>query len=628
MANASFEGDITADNGATVIAGIQCEIHDTHNTTINFGQMTITIYLGSIKHLSTTIHVLAGLNHHCQFSTYSKRETTDSKDCSLGRVALIGLGGMGKTQIALEYCFRNYPDKYQYVFWMMADSEESLNSSFLKVAKLLNLSINVNDNLTVRISIIKQWFHNARRRWLMVFDNADDESVYTLMRKSYPNKGDGDIILTTRDAVADHKTAEIRLDEMIIDMESALKLLLRNNNPTSTCTTDPVAQQIIEELGYLPLAIDLAGACMERDDLTPDEFLTNFKTNQKEYLHMEELIKATGNNYAHTVWTVWDLSFTRVKEQNPLAANFLNACAFLHPDNIPLRLFRAHSERILPPTFTNLQPRSLEKALSLLCSSSLVRRTSATTAERSSNDVYREKISIHRLVQNIVRLEINDTEKFQWCMRLISGLSREMPSNSEHDTYEQFRNIMEVYVPHIQRVVLQFRQCGNERRDISNELPSLLSPTVIYLTRQALFESAKDFAELAVASSEIINGPEHSDTATALSNLSYLYTSQQNFEAANPHGRRALAICRKVLGQSHKNTIESLYNLVYIYLKLNMEEHVTWLYLDAAEAGDYVAQRELARRYQYGIGVTMDDDAAFHWLSQTLRSTKASSISW
>ncbi|RUS29308.1 hypothetical protein BC938DRAFT_480807 [Jimgerdemannia flammicorona] len=124
-----------------------------------------------------------------------------------------------------------------------------------------------------------------------------------------------------------------------------------DDESVSTFPADGVAQQIIEELGRLPLAIDLAGACMERDQLTPSKFLKNFKIHQKEYLNMKELTKATGNNYAHTVRTVWDMSFVRIKEQNPLAANLLNACAFLHPNNIPLRLFRAHSERIFPPAF-------------------------------------------------------------------------------------------------------------------------------------------------------------------------------------------------------------------------------------------------------------------------------------
>ncbi|RUP51961.1 P-loop containing nucleoside triphosphate hydrolase protein [Jimgerdemannia flammicorona] len=531
------------------------------------------------------------------------------KDCKLGRVALIGLGGMGKTQVALEYCFRNYITKYQYVFWIMANSEKSLNFSFLKVATLLKLSAQGIENPTVCISLVKQWFNDARKRWLMVFDDAD-ESVYKLILHSYPTLGDGDILLTSRDAVAEHKTSVISLDEVRMDIESALKLLFRKNIPEN----DSVGRLIIEELGHLPLAIDLAGACMEKDGLTPVEFLANFRDNQKEYLNMKELTKVTGNSYAHTVRTVWNMNFTRVKDQNPFAANLLNAFAFLHSDNIPLQLFRAQPEHIFSPDFAKPPPRSLQKAINLLCSSSLVRRISESTAEWSNKDIYRERVSIHRLVQTIVRFEIDDAEKPEWCMRLISGLSHEVPSNLGNGDYEQFKRVMEVYVPHIQQVVLQFRQWETERRIVSNELPALLSPMVLYLTRQAFFGDAKEFALLAVSSSEIANGPEHQDTATALGNLSYLYASQQMFEDAEPHGRRTLEIYKKVLGPSHKNTMTSLRNLVYIYHKLGVEENASRLYLDAANAGDRASQIELARRYQVGIGVQMNSDAAFYWL--------------
>ncbi|RUS33857.1 hypothetical protein BC938DRAFT_483471, partial [Jimgerdemannia flammicorona] len=382
--------------------------------------------------------------------------------------------------------------------------------------------------------------------------------------------GDGDILLTSRDAVAEHKTSVISLDEVRMDIESALKLLFRKNIPEN----DSVGRLIIEELGHLPLAIHLAAACMEEDGLTPVEFLTNFKDSPKEYLNMEELTKVTGNSYVHTVWTAWDMCFTRVKDQNPFAANLLNAFAFLHPDNIPLQLFRAQPEHIFLPDSAKPPPRSLEKAINLLCSSSLVHRIAATTTELSNSDVYREKVSIHRLVQTIVGLEIDNAEKPEWCKRLIAALSREVPSNFKHGDYEHFRRVMEIYMPHIQQVILNFKLWDPEKRGISNELPSLLSPTVLYLTRQALFEDAKDFALLAVSSSEIANGPEHRDTATALSNLSYFYTSQQMFEDAEPYGRRTLEIRKKALGLRHEDTMTSLRDLIHIYHKLGKEENL------------------------------------------------------
>ena len=175
---------------------------------------------------------------------------------------------------------------------------------------------------------------------------------------------------------------------------------------------------------------------------------------------------------------------------------------------------------------------------------------------------------------------------------------------------------MEVYVPHIRHVVAQFAQWTTEPHAISKELTSLLSPTIIYLTRQALFEGVEDLAKLAISSSKAANGPEHPETATALSNLSYLYASQHNFEAAEPYSKQALAIRKKVLGLSHENTIASLHDLAHIYCSLGMEKDATQLYLSAAKVNDSAAQKELANRYEHGIGVSKDPYFARLWRLQ------------
>ncbi|RUP44386.1 hypothetical protein BC936DRAFT_149542 [Jimgerdemannia flammicorona] len=169
------------------------------------------------------------------------------------------------------------------------------------------------------------------------------------------------------------------------------------------------------------------------------------------------------------------MAFTPINEKNPLAADILKACAFLYPDNIPLRLFEAQSERIFSPAFAKLPHRSLE-AINLLCSSSLVRHTAATTAKRSNSDVYREKLSIHHLVQTIVGLEIDNAERLEWCERLISGLRGEVDSNFEQLDNEYFTRVMEVYGPHIQQVVLQFQKWEAGLSDISNDLPFVDRP--------------------------------------------------------------------------------------------------------------------------------------------------------
>ncbi|RUP51141.1 P-loop containing nucleoside triphosphate hydrolase protein [Jimgerdemannia flammicorona] len=169
--------------------------------------------------------------------------------------ALVGLGGMGKTQIALEYCYRNFPSKYQYVFWILAESKQALDISFAKVARLLEIPVEDKEEPALRISLIKQWFENAKQRWLLVFDNADDDLDIDYI----PSLGNGDVIFTSRNSITDYNASTINLDVMKMGMDSALSLLLRTEDVLNS-GENAESRAIIKELDHLPLAIDLAGA--------------------------------------------------------------------------------------------------------------------------------------------------------------------------------------------------------------------------------------------------------------------------------------------------------------------------------------------------------------------------------
>ena len=157
----------------------------------------------------------------------SKRSGACSRTAKRGRtyrrVALTGLGGMGKTQIALEYCYRNRDD-YLYTFWVLSDSDASIQSSFRGIAGLLNLPISNTDDSTTIVKKVNKWLQD-NERWLLVFDNADDSSVK--VSKYFPKSGDGDIIITSRNAVADFRASAVDLDEMRMDLDSSLTLLMR-----------------------------------------------------------------------------------------------------------------------------------------------------------------------------------------------------------------------------------------------------------------------------------------------------------------------------------------------------------------------------------------------------------------
>lgn len=530
-------------------------------------------------------------------------ENREGSSCK--RVAFTGLGGMGKTQVALKYCYRNYPNKYQYVFWITADSEVAIYAGFAKVARILNLPVTDTSKPEIVITAVIQWFQTAQKRWLLVFDNVDDEQLSGsgqpgLILKYFPKVGDGDIIVTTRDSVANFQADTINFDEMRMNMNSALRLLLRNKD--LTVQADHSAQELIEELGYLPLAIDLAGACIEQDGLMPAEFLTNYKAHRRDYLDLEKLRKTTGNQYAHTVLNVWEVSFERVEKRDALAVSLLRAFAFLHPDGIPVTFFREHLKQILAPEECQFElgPRAVDTAIRELRSFSLVRRSHGIMMKGQDGTEYlAPTLSIHRLVQTVILLKVEDTEKFQSCQRLVVALNEEV-GDSVDDLYDQqLQRKMTAYVPHIRHISLKFKPN-------SKELISLLSPTVRFLVSRAIVEGTEDLAKLAVSTSRSVYGFENSntaltvdnlaafykslgkfddaeplykqalailgakedlDTAVIVTHLAQVYHSQGKYNDAEPLYKRALAIRKKILGMDHQDTVQSVNNLGLLYVK-------------------------------------------------------------
>ena len=237
---------------------------------------------------------------------------------------------------------------------------------------------------------------------------------------------------------------------------------------------------------------------MEQTGQTPSVFLSNYKTRQRKYLDLEDFAEATGNQYTHTVMTVWTISFERLKERNPLAIVLLRALAFVHPDSIPVKLIKI----ALAPELSEhgLQPDDLNDLIVNLRSFSLIRQSLKSDCDES--DPSKHTISIHRLVQATILLGMENNDKMKWCQKIISALDEEV--GSELDVYAPLRKKkMDAYTPHIRHMFTEFSPSP------SKEITSLLSKATSYFLRHAAYEGTENLAKLAVSNSEIVNGPMH-----------------------------------------------------------------------------------------------------------------------
>ena len=167
--------------------------------------------------------------------------------------AISGLGGIGKTQIAVEYAHK-HRQKYQAILWARAESHEALTSSFVEIARLLDLPQKDEQDQTMIVQTVKRWLQD-NSGWLLILDNADEPKV---VREFLPTKCDGHILLTTRAQALGGLAQRIEVDTFAPEL-GALFLLRRATLIAADGALDDalqdnreIAVQISEELGGLP----------------------------------------------------------------------------------------------------------------------------------------------------------------------------------------------------------------------------------------------------------------------------------------------------------------------------------------------------------------------------------------
>ncbi|MBV9256872.1 MAG: helix-turn-helix domain-containing protein, partial [Ktedonobacteraceae bacterium] len=248
--------------------------------------------------------------------------------------AIKGLGGIGKTQIAVEYAYRaREQSQYTHTLWINAASKEAMMSSFTALAQALPEfpARNETDQQKL-VEAIKRWLEHCQHRWLLIFDNADDLS---LVQEYFPHYGNGSLLLTTRANAVGSLAISVEVEKM--GFIEGTHLLLRRAQRFAHASDEEVneAGNIVIALDSFPLALEQAGAYIEETGCSFEHYLQLYQTHRKALLARRG---AQTTNYPDSVATTWSLSFHKVEQSNPAAAELLRLCAFLAPDHIPEEL--------------------------------------------------------------------------------------------------------------------------------------------------------------------------------------------------------------------------------------------------------------------------------------------------
>ncbi len=503
--------------------------------------------------------------------------------------AISGLGGIGKTQTAVEYAYR-YMSAYRYVLCVNASSRDTLVLDFVTLANLLDLPEKQAQDQNITIAAAKQWLA-THDQWLLILDNADELEV---VNDFLPTDSQGHILITTRAQATGTIASSIEVQKM--DTHEGTLLLLRRakvlapNAPLDRAPEEDRtnAEAIVAAMDGLPLALNQAGAYIDETGCTVSSYLEQYHRRQI------DLLKRRGGpsmDHPEPVATTWSLSFEKIEHLNPTAADLLRLCAFLSPDAIPIEMIVAgatHLSQLLQPIIND--PSLLDEPIAILRRYSLVRR-------HTENNT----LSIHRLVQAILKSSMNDETQLQWAERTVRAVNQAFPDNIDVDTWPQCGR----YLSHTQACAALIRQYNLA----FPEAARLLDQAAWYLHDCALYEQAEPLFQQALAIKEQVLGPDHLDTATSLNNLVWLYFRQDKYEQAEPLCQRALAIREKALGPEHPDTASTLYQLAMLYQDQGKYEQAEPLYQRALairekalgpEHPDTASTlHELARLYQH-----------------------------
>ena len=425
------------------------------------------------------------------------RVSLESNQAAAVTQAIAGNGGIGKTTLAVEYCYA-FAGKYTAIWWLHAELASTLIDDLAQLAVQLKLAAPDERDLAAAAKAALHWL-NHNSGWLLIFDNAADPA---LCKEWLPHSTTGHTIITTRDRAWERIAASLSLP--VLDRTAAVELLQTQSGKSDASN----AGRICAELGDLPLALEQAGTYIRELGVTFAEYLS--------------LLAARKSEMTSGVAVSLAITLDRLPEQ---ALELLHLIAFFAPEDIPRTLLAGR------------------------ISDALQRNEAIATLRRYSLiDFAGDNLNCHRLVQSVVRDRLGAAGQIsQWAQSAVELMRREFP----------FRmNEVETWAPSGQLVThaLAAAQHAEAEKVGLAEAAYLYSLAGLYFRNRGQLGDALLAARRALAIDEQVYGPHHPTVATDANNIGTILKAQGDLAGALEYARRALSIFEQVYGPDHPST--------------------------------------------------------------------------
>jgi tetratricopeptide (TPR) repeat protein len=471
---------------------------------------------------------------------FSNKQTTTT-------LAIVGPGGSGKSQLALEVAHRTRQNNENCsVFWMDASDKDSLYQSYANVAQKLSIPGWDDDQANTKQLVERCVVGMSARQCLLIFDNTEDMTLRSDglstteaadLTDFLPQSKLYTVVFTTTSSdtartLALHNILALR--ELTLD--TALRMLqVRLARPLSN-PEQQEAEHLLRELSYLPLAIMQAAACMNASSMTVQEYRA--RMDQHKDLPIDHggdssEGKLHGSRVKDPVAAVLFLSINEISRENALATDYLFLAACVDRKDITLDLLEAAS----------MQAR--EHAIRMLDKYALITRRPAESA-----------LDVHRLVHQALRKHLQAKRRLsQWTQRTIIQLLQVFP-NGDHSNRSKWRRLL----PHVQYAL------SHSRTDNNNEERFRLAVgCAITLYNDGRYSEAEELEVQVVQTRKRVLGNEHPDTLSSMINLASTYSDQGRWKEAEELEVQVMQARKRVLGNEHPDTLRSMNNIASTY---------------------------------------------------------------
>jgi tetratricopeptide (TPR) repeat protein len=468
-------------------------------------------------------------------------------------MTIYGLGGCGKSALALEFAYRAMAKHARrLVFWVPAITRESFELAYREIGILLRMPGITDDNADVKKLVQKELSRDSLGDWLMIVDNADDPGVLMnstdgdprLARLSdcLPRSNRGKILFTTRsrNAAGDlTQSSVLELNDM--SRAEARKLLARRIPKQELLINEKAIDELLELLAYLPLAIVQAAAFINNNDISVSEYNSLFRQTGTEAELFSEHFEDPSRyrEMESTIARTWHISFDQIRRQDRLAADYLSFMACIDRANIP--------ESLLPPSGSPVQQ---VKALGTLKGYAFI-----TERQQLLQQPQKEKFfDIHRLVHMASIWWLKEHGEWATCMDTVVSRLKEVVPYGGHERKEAWT----MYLPHTIHVAALDSTLNETTR------ASLLDRVGRCQASLGQYSAAETTLRQVLSLREKTLGKEHTDTLTSMNEMGLALDSQGKYEAAEAMHRQTLATSEKVLGKEHPSTLTSMNNLALV----------------------------------------------------------------